>query len=269
MSVLIVVSHPDDEVLGCGGTVAALAAQGIEVRSCILSGQVNARQHRPSVQRLYQDTLRAQEILGLGAPIMGDFPNIHFNTVPHLALVQFIEEAIIETQADVIFTHHPSDLNNDHLHTSTACQAAARLFQRRADVPRLKALYFMEVLSSTDWGFADNRAAFTANAFFPIEETLETKLNALEAYSGVMRDFPHPRSREIVTGLAAYRGGQAGLRYAEAFQSVFQLLGEPLASSANRNTSAAAHQIAYQNGSNSHSSPMKAFPATLLPALAP
>lgn len=228
MSVLIVVAHPDDEVLGCGGTVAALAAQGIAVRSCILSGQVTARQYRPTVQRLQEDTLQAQEILGIGKPIMGNFPNIHFNTVPHLDLVQFIEAAIVETQADTIFTHHPGDLNNDHLHTSAACQAAARLFQRRPDVPRLKALYFMEILSSTDWGFADNRQAFSANAFYPIGDTLEQKVRALEAYAGVMRDFPHPRSYEIIKGLAAYRGGQAGLVYAEAFQSVFQILGEPL-----------------------------------------
>jgi LmbE family N-acetylglucosaminyl deacetylase len=228
MSVLIVVAHPDDEVLGCGGTVAALAAQGVEVRSCILSGQVTARQYRPSVQRLHEDTMQAQEILGIGKPIMGNFPNIHFNTVPHLDLVQFIEAAIVETQADIIFTHYPGDLNNDHLHTSAACQAAARLFQRRPDIPRLKALYFMEILSSTDWGFADSRQAFSANTFYPIGATLEKKIQALEAYTGVMRDFPHPRSHEIITGLAAYRGGQAGLGYAEAFQSVFQILGETL-----------------------------------------
>lgn len=224
VSVLIVVSHPDDEVLGAGGTAAALAAQGNLVRSCILSGQVTARQHRPDLPHLQNDIDQAQAILGLQEPILGDFPNISFNTVPHLALVQFIESAIIQTGATVIFTHHPSDLNNDHLHTSLACQAAARLFQRRADVPRLEALYFMEILSSTDWAFPGSQQSFQVDAFFPIEETLEQKLKALNAYQGVMREFPHPRSEEIVRGLAAYRGGQAGLRYAEGFQTAFRLL---------------------------------------------
>lgn len=225
MSVLIVVSHPDDEVLGVGGTAAALAAKGIAVRSCILSGRVDARQHRPDLPDLNDDVHRAQEILGLPEPILGDFPNILFNTVPHLELVQFIEAAILQTGADVIFTHHPGDLNNDHLHTSAACQAAARLYQRRPDAPRLKALYFMEILSSTEWAFPGTNIPFQADTFFPIGDTFERKLAALQAYRGVMRDFPHPRSEEILRGLAAYRGGQADMRYAEAFQTAFHALG--------------------------------------------
>ncbi len=223
-SVLIVVSHPDDEVLGCGGTVAALAEQGIPVRACILSGGVSVRRHRPDDPDLDGDTQRAQDILGIAPPLLGDFPNIVFNTVPHLELVQFIEAAIVETQADTIFTHHPADLNNDHLHTSQACQAASRLFQRRSGVPALQALYFMEILSSTDWAFPVGSDGFRADTFFEIGEVfLERKIKALEAYRGVMREFPHPRSKEILRGLAAYRGGQAGRHYAEAFQTAFRV----------------------------------------------
>lgn len=226
MSVLIVVAHPDDEVLGCGATVAALAKQGVSVHTSILSGQVTARQHRPEIADLHHDIHRAQEILGLEKPILGDFPNIKFNTVPHLELVQFIESAIIETGADIIFTHHPSDLNNDHLHTSAACQAAARLFQRRPDIPRLKGLFFMEILSSTDWAFPTANSSFRADTFFAISDTISQKIAALSAYRGVMREFPHPRSEEIIRGLAAYRGGQGGMHYAEAFQTAFHSLGE-------------------------------------------
>lgn len=222
-NVLIVVAHPDDEVLGAGATAAALAAQGFSVRTCMLSGKADARRNRPDVIELQADAYRAQTILGIGEPILGDFPNIRFNLVPHLELVQFIETAIVETQANVIFTHHPHDLNNDHLHTSLACQAAARLFQRRGGIPRLQALYFMEILSSTDWSFPGTQQPFRADTFFPIEDTLERKIEALRSYRGVMRDFPHPRSEEILRGLAAYRGGQAGVRYAEAFQTAFRL----------------------------------------------
>lgn len=224
MSVLIVVAHPDDEVLGAGGTAAALAGRGLPVRACILSGRVDARRNRPTLPNLHSDVDRAQEILGLQEPVLGDFPNIRFNTVPHLELVQFIEAAIVQTDADLIFTHHPGDLNNDHLHTSLACQAAARLFQRRPGLSPLKGLFFTEILSATDWAFS-SETAFRADTFFPIEGTLDRKVEALYAYQGVMREFPHPRSEKIVRALAAYRGGQAGLANAEAFQTAFYVLG--------------------------------------------
>jgi LmbE family N-acetylglucosaminyl deacetylase len=225
-SVLIVVAHPDDEVLGAGATIAALTSKNIIVNSCILSGQVDARQYRPELPDLHADIQKAEQILGINKTIVGPFPNIAFNSVPHLQLVQFIEAAILETGADLIFTHHPGDLNNDHLHTSLACQAAARLFQRKADAPRLRGLFFMEILSSTDWAFRSSNNPFQADTFFPAGETLGKKIAALQAYRGVMRDFPHPRSEEIVRGLAAYRGGQAGMDYAEGFQTAFHALGQ-------------------------------------------
>lgn len=223
MSVLIVVAHPDDEVLGCGATGAAIVAAGGTVRACMLSAHAEARAGRPQGSALLDDTRRAQQLLGFGEPILGGFPNIRLNTVPHIELVQFIENAIMETGAQVLFTHHPSDLNDDHLHTSRACQAAARLAQRRAGVPRLRRLLFMEVLSATDWTFAGNMP-FEPDTFVAIGAHLEKKCEALRAYRGVMRDFPHPRSEQIVRGLAAYRGGQAGFEYAESFQSAFAAL---------------------------------------------
>lgn len=222
-SVLIVVAHPDDEVLGCGATAAALVASGISVRTCILSGRADARRDRPSDPELECDTNNAHRILGLEPPILGDFPNINFNTVPHLELVQFIEESMMQVGADMIFTQHPADLNNDHTQTSQACQAAARLFQRRPEFKPLRALYFMEILSSTDWAFSSGMNAFRPDTFFEIgEEFLERKLEALRAYRNVMRPFPHPRSVEIVRSLAAYRAGQSRMMYAEAFQTAFR-----------------------------------------------
>jgi LmbE family N-acetylglucosaminyl deacetylase len=224
-SVLIVVAHPDDEVLGCGATAAELARQKLPVRACFLSGRAMARHDRPADEELLQDTSRAQRILGLGDPIIGDFPNMLFNTVAHLELVQFIEKAIRETAADVVFTHHPADLNNDHLQTSLACQAAVRLFQRQSNVAPLRQLFFMEVLSSTDWAFPGGASSFQPDTLFEInDEGVTRKMEALKAYRGVMRPFPHPRSPEIIRGLAAYRGGQAGMRYAEAFQTGFHRL---------------------------------------------
>lgn len=223
MSYLVVVAHPDDEVLGAGATILKLAEAGQEVNVCILSGNAEARQNRPTTELLNQNIDEAVKMLGVHKVIKGNFPNIAFNTEKHLDLVQFIEKAIIETCAEVIFTHHPSDLNNDHYHTSIACQAAARLFQRRNDVAPLKELLFMEVPSSTEWVLNSSNRQFTPNVYVGIgEERIEKKIEALSVYKGVMREYPHPRSVEALKGLASYRGGQAGVVYAEAFESVFR-----------------------------------------------
>jgi LmbE family N-acetylglucosaminyl deacetylase len=218
-SILVVVAHPDDDVLGFGGTAYSLAQSGTPVRAAILCGKAAARDRRPSDSRLESDMHRATEILGMAPPIIGDFPNIRMNTVDHLDLVQFVEQAIIETQASHIFTSHPGDLNDDHRQTSLAAQAAARLAQRGHDVPPLRGLHYMEILSATDWAFRGSNT-FEADSVFEIgHEGLKAKKEALAAYRDVMRAFPHPRSEEAIEGLAAVRGAAAGLNYAEAFQT--------------------------------------------------
>lgn len=223
MSYLIVAAHPDDEVLGAGGTMCRLSEDGKEVNVCVMSSRAEARRFRPEGAELRQDMQDSMRMLGVNKAVYGNFPNIQLNTVPHLELVRFIESAILKTNADVIITHHPSDLNNDHVHTSLACQAAARLFQRREDVAPLKELLFMEVPSATEWALNSAEKRFSPNVFVEIgKKGLSKKIEALSLYRGVMRDYPHPRCREVLEGLAACRGGQAGLVYAEAFESVFR-----------------------------------------------
>lgn len=223
MSYLIVAAHPDDEVLGAGGTICKLAQGGKRIYVCILCSQAEARNFRPSVMELQRDVEKSAGLLGIQEVIYGNFPNIQFNTVPHLELVQFIEKAIVQTKAEVIFTHHPSDLNNDHVQASLACQAAVRIFQRRRDIQPLKDFLFMEVLSATEWALNSSGNPFRPNTFIEIgEECLVKKIEALSIYKGVMRDYPHPRSQEALRGLAAFRGAQCGLEFAEAFESVFR-----------------------------------------------
>ena len=221
MSYLIVVAHPDDEVLGAGATIHKLTKQGEEVNVCVLCGKAQARAGlSEALNAEMHDCLR---MLGVNRVFVGDFPNIKMNTSAHLDLVQFIEKAIVETGADHVITHHPSDLNNDHHQTSVACQAAVRMFQRRTDVPRLKELLYMEVSSSTEWALNTSVSDFRPNTFVEVgKEGVEQKLRALSCYKGVMRPYPHPRSEEAITGLAAFRGSQAGLCYAEAFESAFR-----------------------------------------------
>lgn len=223
LSYLIVVAHPDDEILGTGGTIIKLIESGHRVSVCFMSGDVEARAGRPSLNILSSNIKKMKDYLGIDTVIKGSFKNISFNTSSHLELVQFIEKAIVDTQANIIFTHHPSDLNNDHYHTSIACQAASKLSQRRDDVTELKELLFMEVLSATDWGLNTSIKQFTPNFFVEITENrLNKKIKALDIYNGVMRKYPHPRSDESIRGLAAYRGSQSGSMYAEAFESVYR-----------------------------------------------
>ena len=223
MNYLVVVAHPDDEVLGAGATMYKLCQDGHTVNVCIMSGEVNARNNRPETKELLEDVDNSLSLIGVKKIIKGEFPNIEFNTVPHLKLVQFIEKAIETTNSEVVFTHHPSDLNNDHLHTSLACQAAVRLFQRRPEVSPLRELLFMEVPSATEWALNKSMNQFNPNTFIEVgEEAVDKKLEALSMYRGVMRLYPHPRSNEALKGLAAYRGGQAGMVYAESFESVFR-----------------------------------------------
>ena len=221
---LTVTAHPDDEALGFGASSYVLSQKGHKVVNCILSGNVNARRHRPDITELEKHTNNAQKFMGAEVPILGPFPNIKFNTVPHLELVQFIEKIIEEVQPDVIITHHPYDLNNDHYHTSKACQAAARLYQRKPCKP-LQSLYFMEIPSSTDWAFPVDGQNFTPDTFIEVGEIgVKQKLKALYAYEGVMRPYPHPRSNEAIMALATLRGSQVGRLYCEAFQTAMNII---------------------------------------------
>ena len=220
MNILFVVAHPDDEVLGAGATIHKLASEGHHVAVATMVSQAEARAQLSPTLR--SDQARAHAILGVEKAFSGTFPNIRMNTVPHLELVQFIEAAILDWGAQCIFTHHPSDTNNDHVMTSFAAQAASRLFQRREGVPALMRFAYMEVPSSTEWSFGTPASLFTPNLFVEIgKEGLDAKLCAMEAYPGVMRPYPHPRSTEAITGLAAFRGAQAGCFYAEAFEQAF------------------------------------------------
>ena len=221
---LTVTAHPDDEILGFGASTYILTQNGHKVVNCILSGNVDARRHRPNVQALHEHCISAQRIVGGEQPILGPYPNIKLNSVPHLDLVQLIEKYLEEIQPDVVITHHPYDLNNDHYHTSKACQAAVRLFQRKPLKP-LKAFYFMEVPSSTDWAFPVDGQQFRPDTFIEIgEEGLRKKIEALYAYEGVMRPYPHPRSDEAIRALAILRGSQVGRKLCEGFQTAMNVI---------------------------------------------
>ena len=223
MKYLIVVAHPDDEVLGCGASIYKWTTSGDVVDVCIMCTEAKARAFRPEDKELDDDTHAALDFLGVNKEYEGTFPNIEMNTVPHLQLVQHIEKAILDSQPDILITHHPADTNNDHLQTSMACQEAIRIFQRRPDAKRIKEFWYMEVPSCTEWAINSAMKLFTPNCYVEVgPDGVQAKVKALSMYRGVMRPYPHPRSEAYITGLAAYRGSQWGLNYAEAFEVVLR-----------------------------------------------
>ena len=225
MKYLIVVAHPDDECLCAGASIWKWVQEGNSVDVCVMCSQAQARSQRPSDENLASDMKKSMSYLGIRHIYEGDFPNIKMNTCPHLGLVQFVEKAILASQPDIVITHHPADVNDDHHQTSMACQAAIRLFQRRPDVKPLSEFWYMECLSATDWSLA-TEGKFNPNTFVEVGEAgVEAKIEAIRMYRDVLRAYPHPRSEEGIRAQAVVRGGQAGLHYAEAFQSVLRRIG--------------------------------------------
>ena len=164
-------------------------------------------------------------MVGIEETLAFDFPNIRFNTVPHLEMVEAIEQAIVKFRPSWVFTHHLGDLNIDHRVVYEACMAAVTLplrLSRDLPVTMIERVYLCEIPSSTDWA-SPRDPAFRATSFFDVGTTFDAKLAALDAFQGALKPFPHSRSRENVTHLAHVRGAQVGLALAEAFEIVLDV----------------------------------------------
>lgn len=222
--VLVVAAHPDDELLGCGATVARHAAGGDVVDTLILAQGVTSRgahgdeAHR-ELQELRTAARRAAEVVGANPPHFGELPDNRLDTVALLDVVQIIEEVIADTRPTVIYTHHGGDLNIDHRVAHAAVLTACRPLPGRA----VRAVYAFETPSSTEWGASDQDEPFRPDRFHDVSAHLETKLRALACYESEMRGWPHARSHEAVEALAKHRGATVGLEAAEAFRVLRQL----------------------------------------------
>lgn len=218
--VLCVAAHPDDEVLGCGGTMAKLAENN-RIYILILGEGITSRdipdtEKNEGLKELKKQSEQANKILGVKEVFFESFPDNKFDTIPLLDIIKSIEKKIQEIKPEVIFTHHHGDLNIDHQLTHRAVLTAVRPV---GDYMVKKILSF-EVLSSTEWNSQNQNNFFTPNTYIDISETLNKKLEAMKAYKSEIRDYPHPRSLEAIEILAKKRGLEVGLKYAEAFSLV-------------------------------------------------
>lgn len=220
MNVLIIAAHPDDEVLGCGGTIAKHVQNGDEVHVVIMAEGVTSRdkvRQRESrdgeLSQLAQAAQEAGRILGVQSVELYNFPDNRMDAVDLLDVVKVVEAAIDRHKPVMIYTHHAGDVNIDHRIVHQAVVTACRPLPGQY----VKTLLFFEVPSSSEWQTPGSAPAFLPNYFVDISNCLDKKLQALEAYESEMRPWPHPRSLTAVEHLVRWRGTTVGVEAAEGF----------------------------------------------------
>ena len=222
MSVLVVAAHPDDEVLGCGGTAARLSQEGHAVHIAIMAEGITSRHAQrdqadaQQLSRLHQQAHSAAAKIGAQDVVLFKLPDNRLDTVPLLEVVKLVEDLVDKFEPEVIYTHHPGDLNIDHEVVHRAVLTATRPM---AGHP-VREIYAFEVPSSTEWAFQRLQPSFRPNVFVDVTSTLNVKLDAMACYDSESREFPHPRSPEALRALATRWGSVVGCPAAEAFELV-------------------------------------------------
>jgi len=218
--ILIVAAHPDDEILGCGGTVVRLGKEGYEVYTLILGEGITSRDEKrkrekreKDIEHLRKETYKANEIIGTKDVFLYDFPDNRFDTVALLDIVKTIEGVKDNIKPDIIYTHHRGDLNIDHRIIYNAVLTASRPIKGET----VKEIYSFEIPSSTEWNYP---YIFSPNVFIDIAKTIDKKIEAIKCYKSELNKFPHPRSEEAIRSIARRWGSVAGLNHAEAFEVI-------------------------------------------------
>jgi len=222
--VLVVAAHPDDEVLGCGGTIARHVKEGAQVYALILGEGITSRYAKresglgsKELGALKTYISSAAKILGVNKTYTRGLPDNRFDSVDLLDIVKEIEKVTEEIKPDIVYTHHKGDLNIDHRITFDSVLTACR----PVDGGTVKEIYSFEVPSSTEWNFPHS---FQPTVYVDIADTMKTKTAAMKAYKSEVRKWPHPRSEEAIVTLAKKRGCEVGLFFAEAFELIRKII---------------------------------------------
>ena len=218
--VLVVAAHPDDEVLGCGGTMARHAILGDEVNVLILGEGVTSRDLSRDVNArdlelsdLIVAAQKANSSLGVKNLILHQLPDNRMDSVDLLDIVKLVEDAVLRIKPDIVYTHYNNDVNVDHRMVHEAVIVACRPLPGSS----VKQLLFFEVASSTECRPVVSSSGFCPNWYVDISAFLDKKIQALEFYAAEMRPFPHVRSFKALEHLARWRGASVGVEAAEAF----------------------------------------------------
>lgn len=222
MNVLVIAAHPDDEILGGGGTFARLAEEGHNVYLSILGEGMTSRSAQREdtssevLEGLHGDARRAAEVIGAKDLFQYQLPDNRFDSVPLLEVIKIVEELVERVQPEVVYTHHQGDLNVDHQVLHQAVLTGTRPMEGCG----IREVYAFEIPSSTEWALQRIPEPFRPNVFVEITDTLEKKIQAMECYETELRPYPHPRSRQALDVIARRWGTVCGCAAAEAFELV-------------------------------------------------
>ena len=223
--ILVVVAHPDDELLGLGASMHKLIAEyNIKSRVVILGEGItsrsdtrNAEQWNKELNQHKENMVEAQKCIGYHSVSAYDFPDNRFDSVALLDIIKVVEKEKKQFSPDIIFTHHNGDLNIDHRRTFEAVITACRPMQGEC----VKAIVSFETSSGTEWRASTDPKHFIPNFFIPVsKEDIKAKIKGMENKKKEKREYPHPRSPEALTIQAQRWGIVVGTEFAEAFHIV-------------------------------------------------
>lgn len=213
-TVLCVAPHPDDEVLGLGGTLLRRKAEGAKVAWLIVTAiSVESGWSKEKVNQRADEIKRVTELFGFDEVIALNFPTTQLDRIPMSDLVAGISEVFRSFEPEEVFVPHPSDVHTDHRMVFDAAASCTKWFRH----PSVKRVLAYETLSETDFGLGTDQG-FRPNVFVDIEPFLDGKLRAMDIYESELGVFPFPRSHEAIRALATLRGAASGFKAAEAFE---------------------------------------------------
>jgi len=210
--VLVVAAHPDDELLGCGGTVALHTAKGHTVWSLIACEGESVRYNDETSGHQAGHTKCAQDALGVERVVALGLPDQRLDTLSLVDIITPIEQIVDTFQPDIVYCHHGGDINRDHQLLFQALMVATR-----PTTSHIRGIFAFDTASSTEWAYP---RSFVPDTWVDISTTLETKLKAMECYEREVRPHPHPRSIEGLRSRSEAWGNQACMAAAEVFMTV-------------------------------------------------
>lgn len=218
--ILIIAPHPDNEVLGCGGIIRKFANNGNQVFVLVATRGSSRLFDQSKVENVRKEALKAHAFLGVIETFFLDYPAPELDTVPIADLSRDFAKLIAENKIDTLFLPHRGDIHNDHKAVFNAGLVAARPVGSYT----VREVYCYETLSETEWAAPFGDDSFIPNYFVNIEDTFEAKKTALQFFKSQLREFPNPRSLEAIEALAKFRGATVGLKRAEAFMAMRQII---------------------------------------------